>query len=297
MNLSKGLSIGILVVIYLAALAVGFFVAEQFSNEPLWLRALLGDVAATVLVFACSRIFGNSSVYDPYWSVIPLFLFLYFLYGTGNTLSNSKYLAVALLLALWGGRLTGNFLRGWPGMARQDWRYDDLKQKHGGMYWVVSFLGVHLLPTVLVFAGMLPTYGVASMQVRSTWGLFDVFSLIILIAAVYVEWKADEDLHAFKKQGTGGLLKKGIWAYSRHPNYFGEILFWVGLFAFALAQDLKLVWTGFGAIAMILLFVFISIPMMERRMRASRGDEYNEYVNRVSMLIPLPPRRSPDERD
>ncbi|MHA1307127.1 MAG: DUF1295 domain-containing protein [Candidatus Heimdallarchaeota archaeon] len=86
------------------------------------------------------------------------------------------------------------------------------------------------------------------------------------------------------------VMDIGLWAYSRHPNYFGEVAFWWGLFFFALAADLTWWWTVAGGIAMIILFIFISIPLLENKQLAKRP-EYADYKKRVSMFIPWFPRK------
>ena len=85
-------------------------------------------------------------------------------------------------------------------------------------------------------------------------------------------------------------MEEGLWAYSRHPNYLGEIGFWTGLFMFGLAAD-PTSWARVGGpIAMACLFVFGTIPMMEKR-SLERRPAYGEVQRRVSMLIPLPRRK------
>ena len=85
-----------------------------------------------------------------------------------------------------------------------------------------------------------------------------------------------------------GFIVSGVWAWCRHPNYLGEVGFWWGIFLFALAAGWTNWWTIVGPIAMTVLFVGISVPLMDRRMRRRPG--YAEHVERVPALIPRPPR-------
>jgi len=101
---------------------------------------------------------------------------------------------------------------------------------------------------------------------------------------------ADEQLRAFRKERREGeILARGLWAFSRHPNYFGEVSFWWGLFLFALAADPGAWWSGVGAAAITALFVFASIPLLDRR-SAARRPAYAEHMKRVSALVPWFPR-------
>src|SRR5690606_29437298 len=119
--------------------------------DPIW-TAAAASLVATVIIFAFSVALSNSSMYDPYWSVAPPALLAYWL--TQGELSPRLMLAGTLVL-LWSLRLTWNFLRGWGGLAHEDWRYPHLRHKTGRAYWLVSFLGIHFFPTVLTFAGSL----------------------------------------------------------------------------------------------------------------------------------------------
>ena len=120
-------------------------------------------------------------------------------------------------------------------------------------------------------------------------GIFDIIGFLICLTAVLIEYLSDEQLRKFKSSNPvkGANMEKGLWAISRHPNYFGEILFWFGLFFFAIGDQFKEnAWTAVGFIAMIILFKFISVPMMEKRLVKTKTD-YEQYQKRVSAIIPL----------
>ena len=87
-------------------------------------------------------------------------------------------------------------------------------------------------------------------------------------------------------------MNRGLWALSRHPNYLGEILFWWGLYLFALASNPSFWWVVAGPLAITLMFIFASIPMIEKRMLKRRKD-YQAYQEKVSMLVPWKFFKSP----
>ncbi len=120
------------------------------SLQPLYLAGL-ADLTATIVVFAFSVAFRNSSFYDAYWSVAPpLLLGYWWLSGDGEF---ARVFVVAALVLTWAVRLTGNWARGWNGLDHEDWRYPKIRDATGRLYWPVSFLGIHLVPTVVVFIG------------------------------------------------------------------------------------------------------------------------------------------------
>ena len=91
-------------------------------------------------------------------------------------------------------------------------------------------------------------------------------------------------------------MDRGLWRYSRHPNYFGEILTWWAIFILAASLDSDYIWTGVGALAITIMFILASIPMMDDR-EEKRRVGFAEYRRRTSMLIPLPPRSEINELD
>lgn len=276
---------------YTAALAVAWATVRALGPEvhPLWAGAA-ADAAATVAVFAFSVAFDNTSMYDPYWSVAPVALapWLALRPETAAGSPGRKVLVIALV-ALWGVRLTYNWAVGYPGLGHEDWRYSDLRRKTGWAYWPVSLLGLHGFPTVLVYLGCLCLYPAFTSD--RPLGVLDAAAAAVTLAAVAIEAVADEQLRAFRRQrrAPSEVISTGLWAYSRHPNYFGEVLFWWGLFLFAVAAGAPPWWSVTGAAAITLLFVFVSIPMIERR-SLERKSGYKEYTERVSVLVPWFPR-------
>jgi steroid 5-alpha reductase family enzyme len=264
----------------IAALAVGWLMA---GAHPLWI-ALVADVAATVVVFAFSVALNNSSMYDPYWSVAPIPIGVYF--ALGPTPSPRAVLALTLVTC-WGARLTYNFLRGWQGLGHEDWRYVLMRQKTGRAYWVVSLLGIHLFPTLIVFGGCLPLYAAFAPNARALNAL-DLLACLVTALAIAIEALADAQLRRFRLRGDRSpeeVMDQGLWARSRHPNYFGEMLFWWGLFVFALAADPSNAWTGIGALAITVMFNVVSLRLLETRM-IERRPAYAERVRQLPAFVP-----------
>ena len=280
-----------IVVAYAAALAVALAVGGSVPFEHPIAVALLADVAATVVVFAFSYAFRNSSFYDAYWSVAPIAIAFYWLLRPVGDPVVLRQVLVMLMVVAWGVRLTANWARGWQGLSHEDWRYVDLQQQHGSRYWLVSFGGIHMLPTLWVFAGCLSLFPALSAGGRP-FNKFDALALLVTGLSVGIEHVADEQLRAFRRSQppAGSVLSTGIWSWSRHPNYFGEMGFWWGLWRFGVAADPSWWWTVVGPLSITLLFVFVSLPMIETRMLERRPEAFSEYVARTSLVVPLPPR-------
>jgi steroid 5-alpha reductase family enzyme len=299
---SRGESRAIVGVTYVVALGAG---AAALAWLPDWAevwRVLAADAIATAVVFAFSVAFGNSSLYDPYWSVIPPLVVLYLIQAETVDLAAGETRAGLLLTAtfFWGTRLTFNWWRSWQGLHTEDWRYLSFRPATGRFYWPFSFLSFHLFPTLTVFVGMLPIFMALlnwpEARYHDVWWV-DYAAFGVCLAATLVEAVADEQMWLFRQtpaRSDGAFFEGGLWRYSRHPNYFGEVMFWFGISLFAIAANPNAYWWGIaGFAAMVALFLGYSIPAMDKKMAAKRPG-YRAYMRRTSPLIPLPRRAGPE---
>jgi steroid 5-alpha reductase family enzyme len=287
----RGRAFLLVLVAYLVALVVALVVGIGWSAEHPIAVAAAADFAATLVVFAFSVAFGNSSFYDPYWSVAPVAIGLYFaLAGEPGAAVGGRQVVTLACVALWGARLTWNWARGWQGLGHEDWRYVDMRAQSGRLYWPVSFLAIHLFPTVVVFLGCLPLWPALAAGGRPL-GALDALGAALCLGGTALELVADGQLRRFRLAGPPpeAILESGLWAWSRHPNYLGEILFWLGLAVLGLAAAGFAPWAWLGAAAIVVMFRFASLPMIEKRMLARRPG-YAERQRRVSLLVPWPRR-------
>jgi steroid 5-alpha reductase family enzyme len=138
----------------------------------------------------------------------------------------------------------------------------------------------------MVYLGCLALYPVFAGNGRPL-NIFDGFGVLVLFGSVIYAFIADEQLRNFRKklENKGKTITTGLWKLSRHPNYLGEIISWWGLFLFAIAADSQYYWVGIGAMAITLLFLFASIPLIEKR-NLERRLGYREYMKKTPMLFP-----------
>lgn len=273
----------------LATLTPGVFALEG-TLEP-YARLALADLAATLVVFGFSFCLGNSSVYDSYWTAVPPVACVgAWALTTAPEGPTGRQLLTFVVVATWAARLTLNWIRSWPGLDHEDFRYRDLQDKTGKLYWLVSFAGLHLFPTCVVLVTMLPLAAIYAPSARPL-GALDALGAALSLGGIAMQTIADEQLRAFAKARTDrdAVCDRGLWRFSRHPNYFGEIAFWTGLAVLAEASGVGAWWSWLGVPAILGLFFFASIPMMEGRQARKAG--WADYVRRTSVLVPLPPRR------
>jgi steroid 5-alpha reductase family enzyme len=291
-HLSKRASLGRVLLAYV--LAVGAGAAWLYLGPDtayLWLDGLIADIVATLVIFVFSRIHHNSSFYDAYWSVLPPLLALY--WWSESSPNDLRALLVMIVIMAWAIRLTANWAHLFPGLHHEDWRYARLREgRSGATELLIDLFAIHLIPTLQVFLGMVPVYVAVTVAGRDV-GWLDWLALAVGLGAVLLELAADRQMQRFARdRQPGQVMDRGLWGWSRHPNYLGEITFWLSLALFGLAASPSDWWFVFvGAVAMVLLFLFASIPMMEQR-SLQRRPTYQDVIDRVPMLFPRPPRRA-----
>jgi steroid 5-alpha reductase family enzyme len=288
-TMGKARSLWLASAAYVVAIGVAvLWLVWGISTGRLWLDTLVADVLATLVVFAFSRAYHNSSFYDAYWSVIPPLLLCYW-WSRSGVHQLRCWLIVAVVVA-WAVRLTANWVYAFPGLHHEDWRYPMFRERAGRWEFLADLVTIHLIPTLMVFAGMLPVY-VAVTRPGPDIGWLAVVAFVVGLAAVSLELVADVQLHRFTRDHRAGeVMNRGLWAWSRHPNYFGEFSFWFALALFGIsASPSDAWWLLGGAVAMLGMFLGASIPMMETR-SLQRRPGYQDVIDRVSRFVPRPPR-------
>lgn len=276
---NRTVSFIVITLVYILATVLGVLVYRALSY-PFWLSLLIADVVATVATFLFSLILKNASVYDPYWSVQPPVILALFAYGKSLTA-----LGVLLLIAVffWAIRLTANWAYTFGDLTHEDWRYRMLREKTGAFYPVINFLGIHMVPTLVVYACVLPA--VYALREGLVANAVSVLCLCLSLFAAVMQGVADIQMHKFRKNRDGAFNRHGLWKYSRHPNYLGEILMWWGVGLAVLCAAPEAFYLLAGATANTVLFLTVSIPLAEGRQ--SRKEGYREYKKQTRMLLPI----------
>ena len=268
--------------VYIAATALGIITYRALPFS-FWLSLLIADMAATVFTFLFSLIFQNASVYDPYWSVQPIVIATAYALVHGVTLYTALVTAV---ICLWGIRLTANWAYTFHNLTHQDWRYTMLHDTTGIFYPLINFIGIHTVPTLVVYAATLPA--VYLIRSNSTGSPLSFAALLLSLFAVLIQTVSDIEMHAYRKNRTTPFIRQGLWHFSRHPNYLGEILMWWGIALSAIAAS-GVYPLMLGALLNTMLFLLVSIPMADKRQAKKEG--FAAYRNETRMLLPLPKRK------
>lgn len=276
---NRAASFAVVALIYILAAAVGIAVYNILAFDW-WLRLLIADTAATILTFAFSVLLGNASAYDPYWSVQPIVILAAF--AIGKELTPARVLLLAAVV-FWGVRLTANWAYTFKGLDHQDWRYTMLREKTGVFYPLINFVGIHMVPTLIVYGCTLPAVYVFLHE--GAWNVGSVVFFGVSVAAAVMQGIADCQMHRFRRNKNGVFMRDGLWKHSRHPNYFGEILMWWGVALSAISVFPGVWYLGLGALANTVLFLAVSIPMADGRQSLKPG--FEEYKKETNMLLPV----------
>lgn len=273
--------------IYLLAFALA--AAAAFWIEDTVAGYLMFDAAATVIVFVFSAALHNSSVYDAYWSAAPMVMSVY-LFVRSRAFSPWQILFL-LVFNLWSARLTGNWITVTTGFSYEDWRYRKLREENPPLLWcVINFFGIHMVPTLVVFAGMLPLFEIVNRPMNALC----LPGIAVMVFGILLEFFADRQMRAFLQETasaqTKSVCRRGLWRFSRHPNYLGEISVWAGVYLTMLPFAPTKWYYGIGFAAVAVLFNAVSIPMMEKRQLARRP-EYAAYRAQTSRLLLLPVKK------
>jgi len=198
-----------------------------------------------------------------------------------------KALIVNSLVSVWGLRLALHIYNRNKSKL-EDSRYLEWRKTWKNFY-LRSFLQVFLLQGIFLFLISLPVMFI-NHSVTNDFGILSIAGLLIWGLGFYFESIGDRQLKTFisNPANKGKLMDRGLWRYSRHPNYFGEVTQWWGIFVIALSVPGSL-FTIIGPLIITILIIFVSgIPLLEKKY-AGRPD-FEEYKKRTSVFIPLPPR-------
>ena len=277
---SKNGSLFLVFIYYISSFYLAYLLIKNIDLNG-WLLILAWHIFATLIIFMFSNIHKNSSIYDPFWHVAPIPIVFYT--ADQSTLPVMELYLVLSAFLFWSLRLTYNWYLNWTNLDHEDFRYIDLKNNNRLLAFINDLFGIHLIPTLIVNASLYPIY--IALTSDSLSNLVYV-GFILIIVAVTVQYISDDQMRKFRKddKNFGKTMKYGLWKYSRHPNYFGEVSFWFGIYLFALASGETSILLLACPMLMLALFVFISCPMMDNRSLKKRSD-YREYMKKTPQLF------------
>jgi steroid 5-alpha reductase family enzyme len=259
------------------------------TANTILLSTFAATMAMMLLLWLVSISINNASIVDIFWGVgFAAIAAITFIRSDGYL---PRKILITSLAVIWGIRLAIHI--GWRNRGKgEDFRYKAMRKRIGKRFRLVSLFTVFGLQGVLMWVISLPLQvaQISGAPARLT-GL-DFLGVAFWIVGLSFEAIGDWQLSRFKADpsNTGRVMDRGLWAYTRHPNYFGDAFLWWGFFLIASATPGGL-WTVISPLLMTTLLVKVSgVALLEKTLVRTRP-EYGDYVRRTSAFLPMPPRR------
>ena len=281
----------------MTTLIATYFADTEYFEDVIVLGQYL--ICVNITLWYLSLRVGKAWPVDFIWATWPILQLTFFLYedcSTGYEMCDYQPLIHLIVVIIWGARLTTNFIRR-GGIGHEDWRYTDMRTQFGDGFFgynLISFFTVFLAQSTFMYCGCLPLFVIArSPEIPLT---NTILGAALSLLGVTLEYIADQQMDVFnqqrkEKKTTKKVLTTGLWQYSRHPNYCGELFFWWGTYIASISvSPLTSISIGIvGPVLMTLLFFGISVDLMEKRQLQNKPKEYKEYIQNVPSSILLLP--------
>ena len=252
------------------------------------LFATLGVIDSCMLIlWIVSLTIGDVSIVDIFWG--PGFAILAWTSHFVGDGEGARTWLVCALVTVWAGRLAAHLARRNLGRG-EDYRYRSMRARHGARFPIVSLGSVFLLQAALLWVVSWPLLAVHVPGASAGLGWLDAAGVLLWSAGLAVEATADAQLAGFTRapDSKGRVMDRGLWRYSRHPNYFGDCLLWWGFGVFGLAAGRP--WSLIGPVVMTVLLVRVSGVALLESTITERRPGYRAYIQRTSAFVPWPPR-------
>ncbi|MFC1814873.1 DUF1295 domain-containing protein [Thermodesulfobacteriota bacterium] len=245
---------------------------------------LLAILVLMTGLWLLSLLLRNASIADIFWGLgFVMVSWLTFFRAEGY---EGRKLLICLLVTAWGLRLSIHIA--WRNYGQgEDRRYKAWRAEHGKHFWWVSYFTVFGIQGILLWLISLVTQAgqLSPAPGRIIW--LDLLGLLIWLIGYFFEVVGDWQLSRFRSdpQNRGRVMQVGLWAYSRHPNYFGETLLWWGLFLITLSTPMSL-WTIISPLTITFLLLKVSgVTLLEKTIVDTRP-KYREYIKHTNAFIP-----------
>lgn len=246
-------------------------------------------VGLMVLTWLISVIARDASIVDIAWG-FGFVVVAWVAFAVGDGFDGRKIL-ITVLCSIWGLRLSAYLAARNLGKG-EDYRYRAMRRRWGSKFPLISLVTVFGLQGVLMWVVSLPVQVAQLSETPDGFVALDFIGAAVWLVGFAFESVGDWQLRQFKADpaNAGKVMDRGLWKYTRHPNYFGDAVLWWGMFIVALAR-----WENalvvFSPIVMTVLLTRVSgVPLLEASLKRRRED-YADYVARTSSFIPLPPKK------
>lgn len=244
-------------------------------------------VGSFVLLWLVSLLLKDASIVDPFWGA-SFVIVTWAAFGAAGDPGSRQFL-VAVLVAVWGLRLA-TYLTIRSIGEDEDYRYQAMRRRWGSAFPLISLGTVFLLQALLMWVVSLPAQ--VTMVNPDDPGWLAWVGVGLWAVGLFFEAVGDRQLARFKADpgNKGKVMDRGLWRYTRHPNYFGDFCVWWGIFLVAIT-GLSMLWTIVGPVLMSFLLLRVSGVALLEKTIGKRRPGYEEYAERTNAFFPGPPSR------
>lgn len=249
--------------------------------------AAIAIAVLMVITWAVSVALRNASIVDIVWG-FGFVVVAWVVRGRVDGNDSRQWLLVAMA-TIWGLRLT--IYLWWRNHGKgEDFRYRAMRKRRGGRFWLISLVSVFAVQGVLMWIVSLPVQ-LGQVPPRPGIGVLAVVGLVIWAIGLFFEAVGDWQLARFKADpaNAGAVMDRGLWRYTRHPNYFGDACVWWGIGLVAAESGVG-AWGLVGSLVMTVLVRRVSGVTLLEKSLVKRRPGYADYVRRTSPFFPRPPR-------
>ena len=261
------------------------------EHIPVLLLTLGATIVVMVAIWLLSVRISDASIVDLYWG--PGFVVIVWIAYAMSDRPNQRGFLVAILTTLWGIRLAAHLYARFHQHVDEDFRYAAMRSRNTSTFTTWSLTRIFILQAVVMWVVSVPIQHAQIYGKDATWSPITSVGLALFVAGFLIEATADWQLSKFKKRTSnrGRMLTTGLWRWSQHPNYFGELLIWWGFYCLVL--DLQMgPWLIFSPLLLSYLIVRVSgRPLLDAHLAATKKD-HAEYAKRTSSIIPWPKKKN-----
>jgi steroid 5-alpha reductase family enzyme len=251
--------------------------------------SVLVALAYMVALWLVSLVARNASIVDIFWGLgFVLLVAVYFVATDGYT---GRKVLITTLVTVWGLRLSLYILwRNWG--KGEDYRYRKWREEAGEKFWWTSLFRVFLLQGALLWLISAPVLAAQFNDDPDHFSPLDLLGALVWGVGFFFEAVGDWQLARFKSDpaNKGKVMRSGLWAYTRHPNYFGDATLWWGYYLIAAGTAFGY-WTFFSPILMTVLLLRVSGVALLERTQIETKPKYRDYIESTSAFFPWFPRR------
>jgi steroid 5-alpha reductase family enzyme len=252
-----------------------------------YLLGLAGAVGLLTLVWVVSLVRKDASIVDPLWPLVFIVLGTTYRFVSDTEYEARPAIVLGLLL-VWGVRLSAYLF--WRNAGKgEDYRYQAMRKRQGPNFPAKSLFTVFWFQAILAWIGSLPL--LPAVDGVDPIGWFDYLGIVFLVIGIFFEAVGDYQLARFKADpaSSGKVMDRGVWRYTRHPNYFGDFMVWWGFYLFALGTGAW--WSFIGPAVMTVLLMRVSgAALLEKKLTTTR-EGYAQYVRTTNAFFPGPTRK------